>query len=96
MTVKEIKAKLDELGIEYKDKMRKDELLSLLPEESEEENPKTYVVIRGFKDLKDNDHIYEKGDTFPRDSNMDVSQNRIDELMTKKNKIGKHLIREQE
>ena len=33
LTVTEIKAKLDELGIEYDKKAKKDELLALLPQE---------------------------------------------------------------
>lgn len=89
MTVKQIKEELDAQGIEYDSKARKNELLALL-------YPKQYVVVHDFKDLKDNGAIYTKGDLFPRKENKDVSQDRIDELLSNKNKIGKQLIREQD
>ena len=55
-----------------------------------------YKVIEKFKDLKDNDHIYEVNDIYPRkDVKLeDIPQKRIKELTTKKNKIGKILIKE--
>lgn len=55
-----------------------------------------YKVIEKFKDLKDNDHIYEVNDIYPRkDIKLeDIPQKRIKELTTKKNKIGKILIEE--
>lgn len=55
-----------------------------------------YKVIKKFKDLKDNDHIYEVDDIYPRkDIKLeDISHKRIKELTTKKNKIGEILIEE--
>ena len=55
-----------------------------------------YKVIEKFKDLKDNDHIYEVNDIYPRkDIKLeDIPQKRIKELTTTKNKIGKILIEE--
>ena len=55
-----------------------------------------YKVIEKFKDLKDNNHIYELNDIYPRkDIKLeDIPQKRIKELTTKKNKIGKILIKE--
>jgi hypothetical protein len=55
-----------------------------------------YKVIEKFKDLKDNDHIYEVDDIYPREDIKleDIPQKRIKELTTKKNKIGKILIEE--
>lgn len=55
-----------------------------------------YKVIKKFKDLKDNDHIYEVNDIYPRkDIKLeDIPQKRIKELTTTKNKIGKILIEE--
>lgn len=55
-----------------------------------------YKVIKKFKDLKDNDHIYEVNDIYPREDIKleDISQKRIKELTTKKNKIGEILIEE--
>lgn len=55
-----------------------------------------YKVIEKFKDLKDNDYIYEVNDIYPRkDIKLeDIPQKRIKELTTTKNKIGKILIEE--
>lgn len=55
-----------------------------------------YKVIKKFKDLEDNDHIYEVNDIYPREDIKleDISQKRIKELTTKKNKIGEILIEE--
>lgn len=56
-----------------------------------------YKVIKRFKDLKDNDHIYEENDVYPRAGVKleDIPQKRIKELTTKKNKIGEILIKEE-
>lgn len=51
-----------------------------------------YKVVHKFKDLQDNGHIYNVGDIYPR-QNVVVSKERIDELKTAKNKIGKPLIK---
>ena len=55
-----------------------------------------YKVIKKFKDLKDNDHIYEVNDIYPGEDIKleDISQKRIKELTTKRNKIGEILIEE--
>lgn len=50
-----------------------------------------YRVICKFADLHDNDHIYEIGDTYPREG-IDVTENRINELASSGNKIRKPLI----
>lgn len=50
-----------------------------------------YKVIVRFMDLQDENHIYEVGDTFPRDG-IKVSADRINELMSCGNKIGCPLI----
>lgn len=50
------------------------------------------VVYKAFKDLKDNDHIYKKGDIYPREG-LKPTKKRIEELSTKANKIGKILIK---
>lgn len=97
MTVKEIKQKLDDLGIEYNSKARKDDLLKLLNEHSEvkvqDEKPKqkSYVVVHRFKDLQDGNRIYRPGDKF---NWVGKSKERIKSLSTKHNKIGKVLIKE--
>ena len=50
-----------------------------------------FKVIKEFRDLQDNDYIYEVNDIYPHD-NREVSAERIEELAGKKNKIGKSLI----
>lgn len=49
-----------------------------------------YKVVEKFRDLTDN-HVYKKDDVFPFDG-REIDENRIKELSTKKNKIGKVLI----
>ena len=50
-----------------------------------------YRAILFFKDLHDNSFEYRPGDVFPR-SGLKVSQERLDELATNKNRRGKPLI----
>ena len=50
-----------------------------------------YKVIHRFTDLQDFNHLYNVGDTFPR-IGMKVSQSRIDELASSKNKLKTPLI----
>lgn len=50
------------------------------------------VVYSRFKDLKDNNHIYKKGDVYPREGLVPTKE-RIKELSSKKNKIGEVLIK---
>lgn len=50
-----------------------------------------YKAILFFKDLHDNRFEYRPGDVFPR-SGLKVSQERLDELATNKNRRGKPLI----
>lgn len=56
-----------------------------------------YIVIhnKGFKDLEDNNHIYRKGDIYPREG-LEPTKKRIKELSSEKNKIGKILIQKVE
>ena len=51
----------------------------------------SYKVIHYFTDLQDFNHPYNVGDTFPR-FGMKVSEERLKELSTSKNKQGKPLI----
>lgn len=53
---------------------------------------KYVVVYEIFKDLEDSDYIYKKGDIYPHEG-LEVSQKRIKELTSNKNKIGKVLIK---
>lgn len=50
-----------------------------------------YIVIEKFKDLQDKDRIYEVGDKFPA-TKRKVSEERIAELSSTDNLIGKVLI----
>lgn len=98
MTVKEIKEELDALGIEYDSKARKEDLMKLLKENTatkEEIKAKKYVVIYDFRDLKDKGYVYIKGDIYPREGKQ-VDEDRVKELMSTANKIGKPLIKEQD
>ena len=56
-----------------------------------------YIVVynKGFKDLEDNNHIYRKGDIYPREG-LEPTKKRIKELASEKNKIGKVLIQKVE
>ena len=51
----------------------------------------SYKVIHRFTDLQDFNHLYNVGDVFPR-IGMKVSQSRIDELASSKNKLKTPLI----
>lgn len=51
-----------------------------------------YEVIKDFTDLEDENHIYHKGDKFPRKGKS--TKKRIEELSTDKNKRGEPLIQE--
>ena len=50
-----------------------------------------YRVIKAFRDLKDNNHVYYAGDTFPHNG-VEVDAERIAELSSDKNLQGVPLI----
>lgn len=50
-----------------------------------------YVVLKDFADLQDNKYLYRAGDSFPR-AGVDVSEERVAELASKRNKCGEALI----
>lgn len=52
-----------------------------------------YTVIRQFFDLQDDNYAYKVGDKFPHNGAA-VSENRIEELKTNKNKLKTPLIME--
>ena len=52
-----------------------------------------YIVIHSFKDLQDDNYIYQVGDFYPRKDIKDISDERIEELSGVNNKIGKSLIK---
>ena len=55
-----------------------------------------YVVIKDFTDLKDRGKIYRKGDVYPNPANKKVNKERIKELTSSDNKLGKAVIKEEE
>lgn len=50
-----------------------------------------YRVVARFADLQDREHVYYPGDAFPRDG-AEVSEERLRELSTADNRLGKPLI----
>ena len=52
-----------------------------------------YRVIKSFTDLKDNNHAYSVGDTFPHNG-VKVDAERVSELASDKNRLGVPLIEE--
>ena len=50
-----------------------------------------YKVIYRFADMQDEKHVYDVGDTYPREGSK-PSKERIAELVGSENKIGKPLI----
>ena len=52
-----------------------------------------YRVVQKFYDLKDNNHAYSVGDTFPH-KGAEVDAERIEELASDKNRLGVPLIAE--
>jgi hypothetical protein len=49
-----------------------------------------YKVIRAFRDIENDHRVYRKGDTFPAKGK--VSKERVSELLSSENKVGKPLI----
>lgn len=84
LTKKEIGKELHKLNIEHDIKQTKEELLDLFP--------KKYIVVHRFMDLQDNNKIYAEGDEYLYEGK---TKERIKELSTKNNKIGKILIKGQ-
>lgn len=50
-----------------------------------------YKVIKRFKDLQDDNYVYNTGDLFPREG-LVVSEDRINELLSSSNLIGEPII----
>lgn len=49
-----------------------------------------YKVIKRFRDLQDTNYIYNVGDKYPRKKR--ANKERVEELMSNKNKIGEPVI----
>lgn len=54
-----------------------------------------YVVVESFSDMQDGGYTYKPGDPFPR-GGVSVSNGRLLELSTEKNKLGRALIKKVE
>lgn len=52
----------------------------------------TYKVLYQFADLQDHEHVYRVGDVYPHSVDVEVSDERLEELLTAKNRIGVPLI----
>ncbi|MET1176926.1 hypothetical protein ABG775_02930 [Peribacillus simplex] len=55
---------------------------------------KKYQATVDFKDLQDKSKIYRKGDLFPKPGNKKVEEERLEELLSSDNKMGKPVIKE--
>ncbi|RST59713.1 hypothetical protein D5F11_011465 [Siminovitchia terrae] len=53
-----------------------------------------YEVIHDFTDLQDDNQVYFKGDSFPDPVNKRIKKERINELLSNKNKQGRAVIKE--
>ena len=51
-----------------------------------------FIVINAFLDLKDNEHLYDVGDAYPRDG-IEPSEERIKELLGSDNLQGQPMIK---
>ena len=51
-----------------------------------------FHVIKAFKDLEDNDYVYEENDIYPRTENKNITKERIEALSTINNKRNEVLI----
>lgn len=52
-----------------------------------------YIVIKGFTDLQDDNHSYDLGRIYPYEK-KDISSERVEELISDKNKLKEPLIKE--
>jgi hypothetical protein len=53
-----------------------------------------FEVIQDFKDLEDKNKVYFKGDRYPYPANRKIEDERLEELMSSKNKQGRPVIKE--
>lgn len=58
-----------------------------------EKKVESYVVLSSFRDLEDSGKSYKKGEQFPKPANKKVGKKRLDELLSKDNKVGKPVIK---
>lgn len=52
------------------------------------------MVIEDFTDLQDKEKVYRKGDVYPNPANKNISKERIKELTSSDNNIGRPVIEE--
>lgn len=50
-----------------------------------------YTVLHTFYDLKDCEHLYNAGESYPRDGYTPTDE-RVEELLTERNRMGKPMI----
>lgn len=95
---KKVNSKIINANIEEKEQ----EIITKVENENVEETTKTeskdtYISVRKrpWVDLQDNNYKYKQGDIYPREG-LEVSEERIKELSTIKNKLGEVLIQKVE
>jgi hypothetical protein len=52
-----------------------------------------YEAIINFKDGQDNGKLYKKGERYPKPANKKLEDERIEELLSSNNKVGKPVIK---
>lgn len=56
--------------------------------------PVKYEAIEDFRDLQDDGKVYFAGDRYPNPANKKISEERLNELLSKDNKRNKPVIKE--
>ncbi|WP_102707017.1 hypothetical protein [Terribacillus saccharophilus] len=65
-------------------------------QETSKPKKRKFVAVQDFKDLQDNGKVYLKGDSFPKPVNKNVSDERLQELLTAVNNQNRSVIKEVE
>lgn len=63
-------------------------------QENSKPKKRKFVAVQDFKDLQDNGKVYLKGDSFPKPANKNVSDERLQELLTAVNNQNRSVIKE--
>lgn len=88
-TGQETKIKETTAAAEVPDETKQDQETSKLKK-------RKFVAVQDFKDLQDNGKVYLKGDSFPKPANKNVSDERLQELLSAVNNQNRSVIKEVE
>lgn len=66
------------------------------PGNNAKKRKRKFVVVQDFKDLQDNGKVYLKGDAFPKPANKNISEERLQELLSANNNQKRSVIKEVE